>query len=1275
MKISKRIISVCVSLALLVSACYTATPVYAAEKSADLTGTIGKIGTTSGSKTGLTYKDTFTEDWEGGLDLDKWFVEKYQEDYVSDFQVVNDPLNTGNKVITFSRLSTWLIPTDEYWPSQGLTAGEMKTVKFRMYFNPVKPEKACITGFHRGFEPGIVTRYASPTLYDGYSFAFSDKTYWNEDGLLAICSNMNESWIPSGQMNPWQAENYFVPDFDLSDWIDVTIEYDGTNMSFVAVDKNGMVANAEKATSPISYGKFVIGNRLLERITNDCQTNGNVYIDDIKITFTQSRRDSDVEQKDVVAYYAGNTFLNPGDMIDITGEKLGTTVLSAKIKKIDTVVSDAVSNANYVNETTYDTENLSNVTWEQIPSISDTEMELDILQRSESGIKMVLPNGSDGSHSAYADKGSYALLLEAASDEGKDAIVIINNPQISMLLHNDGNYATPNGWVKIGGYNLSVQNDVSKVSAIIIDENGNRIQVANHQLKVDTTENNDGVSNDYYIMVNLSGMKPGKYQIMLHNGYGGDYGWSMPYDFTVEAKASNEIWRAKGTFNVQDYGAIGNSLTNDTAAIMNAINAAEQNGGGVVYFPKLKSGKGASYRITQPLIVGENISLVGDGHDLSIVFYDGMLDTDMQEYFITYEGNFEISNIQFVCMTNPFKNFVQRSAKKHAKPSKVYIRDSYLLCEPKGAVTNAGLGTLMEGYTDVEAYNYMENQWKGTEQYLYRQEAIEDIFFCVDKSELRIASKVGQMHAHFFVNSDYSYFNGFECDDGEVQWSILTTNVAGFFENGTIQSLSGHMSYRNVASSNNTVNNRELFLRDGGTQKVNIHIQPLTEASNDDEYYRQILAAELEKYGSEKEKQELVQKVKNYAQNYKGRVYRFLDYATTREGWIYVTYGQGAGQIRKIEHIEKIGSYYYFAVDDAFAVTPNRSSEIAYARNIAYKSIVNNGIFTDGSYVGPYGAAVDVVFDHITMRNASSGVGFTMAYEGFVWYCTAKRVDARNIAFMHTSYGEQGATAGMIIGGQIAVGNAFMGFRYCDSYIGEGGSLTVKDLALLKKVEATEIIFENIQFASETPGMIVEGCNTSQGVMLKDIVQHTAIGREDSQYSQISPYTSSSIRQIRDGLVKKVLGTPAIWCDGVKLNQQREKGDINNDGMISLKDADLLRYFLGESMTSAQLDASYGGSTADVYADATEDGTVDARDFLYVRAYILGDEEAMAALKVGGGSIPNPGEPDKPEEDKLIIIEDEVILDYSNVKDDEKKEEEDDNNNPELDYDGVKDED
>lgn len=66
----------------------------------------------------------------------------------------------------------------------------------------------------------------------------------------------------------------------------------------------------------------------------------------------------------------------------------------------------------------------------------------------------------------------------------------------------------------------------------------------------------------------------GTYKIWIHNGTGGEYGWSDYYEIEVEAPLN----RKSTIFNVDSYTG------NDNTKIVKAIAAAEANGGGVVTF-------------------------------------------------------------------------------------------------------------------------------------------------------------------------------------------------------------------------------------------------------------------------------------------------------------------------------------------------------------------------------------------------------------------------------------------------------------------------------------------------------------------------------------------------------------------------------------------------------------------------------------------------------------------------------------------------------------------
>ena len=58
--------------------------------------------------------------------------------------------------------------------------------------------------------------------------------------------------------------------------------------------------------------------------------------------------------------------------------------------------------------------------------------------------------------------------------------------------------------------------------------------------------------------------------------------------------------------NVMDYGAVGDGVTDDTTAIQNALNAANVNGGGIVYLPL------ATYLISSPLHIPPYVTLQGE---------------------------------------------------------------------------------------------------------------------------------------------------------------------------------------------------------------------------------------------------------------------------------------------------------------------------------------------------------------------------------------------------------------------------------------------------------------------------------------------------------------------------------------------------------------------------------------------------------------------------------------------------------------------------------------
>jgi len=66
--------------------------------------------------------------------------------------------------------------------------------------------------------------------------------------------------------------------------------------------------------------------------------------------------------------------------------------------------------------------------------------------------------------------------------------------------------------------------------------------------------------------------------------------------------------------NVKDFGAVGDGVADDTAAIQAAIDNVNSNGGGLVYFP---STVGNFYAVKQTFTIGDKTHLLGDGSDSS----------------------------------------------------------------------------------------------------------------------------------------------------------------------------------------------------------------------------------------------------------------------------------------------------------------------------------------------------------------------------------------------------------------------------------------------------------------------------------------------------------------------------------------------------------------------------------------------------------------------------------------------------------------------------------
>jgi len=107
----------------------------------------------------------------------------------------------------------------------------------------------------------------------------------------------------------------------------------------------------------------------------------------------------------------------------------------------------------------------------------------------------------------------------------------------------------------------------------------------------------------------IPSVSAGDYEVWIHNGHGGAYGWSGPHKLTVDASA-RYTWGGT-TRNVTSYGAIANDAGDDTSAINAAISAASN--GDIIYFPA------GRYIVTTTIYTNKALSFEGVSRTASIL--------------------------------------------------------------------------------------------------------------------------------------------------------------------------------------------------------------------------------------------------------------------------------------------------------------------------------------------------------------------------------------------------------------------------------------------------------------------------------------------------------------------------------------------------------------------------------------------------------------------------------------------------------------------------------
>ena len=210
-----------------------------------------------------------------------------------------------------------------------------------------------------------------------------------------------------------------------------------------------------------------------------------------------------------------------------------------------------------------------------------------VLQGSDHSLKFMLPNSFVPGVFALGYGGNSPRLIDAPR---------VDWCQTTRLLPGlRQNEAAPGSSIQIIGRNFIPAGKPGKVRVVLRGESGRSFESAVTQI------------DKYGLVAALPASLPiGRYQVRVHNGYGGPAAWSGGLVLTVKRAA---VWPAS-LFNIKDFGAAGNNIHDDSAAFRKSLDDAKRNGGGVIYFPA------GIYRLSGWFEIPHRVVLRGEKRDL-----------------------------------------------------------------------------------------------------------------------------------------------------------------------------------------------------------------------------------------------------------------------------------------------------------------------------------------------------------------------------------------------------------------------------------------------------------------------------------------------------------------------------------------------------------------------------------------------------------------------------------------------------------------------------------
>ncbi|MBQ2135802.1 MAG: hypothetical protein II201_02845, partial [Clostridia bacterium] len=537
------------------------------------------------------------------------------------------------------------------------SGAQIKKIEYKVKFDKMPDAKQV--------GPKLIYSYTDSAHYNVFQYFYWPDT---QTGALAYRWYKYENGATSAIMQNLYNTNQ--PQLDT--WFDVQIFYVGGTATVTMTWNKGQGKGVEKniifncaQADPVEASVMLVANM-------NGATQGAAYYDDVSVTYEKARIDEDTYvNNDIIVYYTGNTAQYADDVVTVTGEDLYENVSFIEIAPVANDTNDTQAGGYVKQMNEFDLGKEGKYTSSSEHTFDEEKSKKTaILQPDEDSFKFVIP--------ASFENGIYALKLNGYNNDYK--VIYINRPIIEHFQGDEGNIATPGGYIQLMGENLALSENDG------FDGGKVKVQLKNSAGATIFYEEDIEVLSAYSIKIPIpADFKTGDYEIMVYNGFGDGTCWSQPFSVKI-GDSPRSSWN-KTIYNIRDYGATGELDCNATPAFVNALSdIAKNENGGVLYIPT------GQYIILHTLIIPEKVTLMGDGQDESIVLFipDQWDFGEMPKSMFYATSNIEVKDLGFYGTRMPATFTFMNETDPNKTNENIYIHDCTLYADPFTADASDG---------------------------------------------------------------------------------------------------------------------------------------------------------------------------------------------------------------------------------------------------------------------------------------------------------------------------------------------------------------------------------------------------------------------------------------------------------------------------------------------------------------------------------------------------------------------------------------------------------